>query len=68
MVEHLRARRMGEVDADEPTGILTHHLAFADDAFAFVDAVLRETSRHRAAAWLDARAAFDATVISDRSA
>jgi hypothetical protein len=61
VVAHLRARRTGEADADEPTGILTHHLAFADDAFAFVDALLRETSRHPAAAWLDARAAFAAT-------
>jgi hypothetical protein len=61
MVEHLRARRTSAVDADEPTGILTHHVAFADDAFAFVDALLRETARHPAAAWLDARAAFDAT-------
>ena len=52
---------MGAVDADEPTGILTHHVAFADDAFAFVGALLRETSLHPAAAWLDARAAFDAT-------
>jgi len=61
VVEHLRARRTGEVDADEPTGILTHHLAFADDAFTFVDALLRETSSHPAAAWLDARSAFDTT-------
>jgi hypothetical protein len=61
VVGHLHARRTGDVDADEPTGILTHHLAFADDAFAFLDALLRESSQHPAAAWLDVRAAFDAT-------
>jgi hypothetical protein len=61
VVEHLRARRTGLVDAEEPTGVLTHHLAFGDDAFVFLDQLLHETSLHPAAAWVDARAAFDAT-------
>jgi hypothetical protein len=58
VVAHLRARREGECDADEPTGLLTHHLAFADDAWDFVDAVLQRTCIHPAARWLDVTQAF----------
>ena len=58
LVEHLRARREGACDPGEPTGVLTHHLAFDDAAFAFVDALLARTARHPACDWLDARRAF----------
>lgn len=37
IVAHLRARRLGEVDGGEPTGILTHHLALDEPAWAFTD-------------------------------
>src|SRR5262249_1627083 len=30
VVDHLQARRAGRVDADEPTGLLTHHLGHDD--------------------------------------
>ena len=71
VVLHLRARRESTCDADEPTGILTHHLAFDDGAWGFVDAVLDCTTRHPACAWLDARRAFtldDAAATCARSA
>jgi hypothetical protein len=55
---HLRARRERACDADEPTGLLTHHLAFDDAAWNFVDALLRVTRAHRAAAWLGVAEAF----------
>jgi hypothetical protein len=58
LVWHLSARRSGETDADEPTGVLTHHLAMGDDAFGFVAELMRRTRAHAAAAWLDARGAF----------
>jgi hypothetical protein len=69
--EHLRARRLAEVDASEPTGILTHHLVFPDAAWEFLDALFARTHRHPAAAWLDVHALFDRTdapAISFRSA
>ena len=69
LVEHLRARREGACDADEPTGLLTHHLAFDDAAFAFVDELLARTRNHPACVWLDARRAFaEASATCARSA
>ena len=57
---HLRARREGEADPSEPTGILTHHLVCDDDAFAFLDACCVFLRDHPAAAWLGADAIFEA--------
>jgi hypothetical protein len=57
IVAHLAARRRREVD-DEPTGVLTHHLAFDDDAFAFLRDLMARTSGHRHVRWLDVDAAF----------
>jgi hypothetical protein len=75
VVEHLAARGERRVDADEPTGLLTHHLAFDDAAWRFADDLVAAT-RAAGGEWLDARAIFgpapaDATVtraISARSA
>ena len=43
LVRHLRSRRKGQVDRDEPTGIMSHHLvhdaacwAFLENLFAFL--------------------------------
>jgi len=58
LVDHLRARRQGDCDADEPTGVLTHHLAFDAPAWEFLDALLAATTSHPACAWLDVRQAF----------
>ena len=52
VVAHLRSRRKQEVDRDEPTGLLTHHLAFGADAFDFVDDLIGWSSRHPAVRWL----------------
>jgi len=57
-VEHLSARRTRICDADEPTGVLTHHLAFADEAWSGVRALLDATAHHPAVHWLSAPAAF----------
>jgi hypothetical protein len=64
-VEHLRARREGTCDADEPTGLLTHHLAFDDAAWTFVDALLAHTGRHPGCEWLDVQQAFARDRASD---
>ena len=69
LAAHLRARREGEADASEPTGILTHHLVCDDDAFAFLDACCAFLREHPAAAWLGVEAIFGASPLtSGRSA
>ena len=62
LVALLAARRSGEADADEPTGVLTHHLELGDDALDFLGELMRRTRDHGAAAWLDVRDAFGAVV------
>jgi hypothetical protein len=56
---HLRARREGAADADEPTGLLTHHLDMSEAGWAFAEELVTRT-RASGAAWLDVRAAFGA--------
>jgi len=50
---HLRARRCGGADRDEPTGILTHHLVQDEGTDAFLVRLLQLTLDHPAARWLD---------------
>ncbi|HEX3500811.1 MAG TPA: hypothetical protein VHT04_15955 [Stellaceae bacterium] len=57
---HLAARRTGTADADEPTGLLTHHLVMDDAGAAFIAQLVDVTRRHKAARWLDAAEAFAA--------
>lgn len=53
--QHLFGRRTGFLDADEPTGILTHHLDQTDDVWKFCDDLFERLNEHPAAAWLDAK-------------
>ena len=55
LVTHLRDRREGRCDADEPTGVLTHHLALPDAAWRFLDALLARTRAHPAVEWCSVR-------------
>lgn len=57
-VSHLRARRLGEVDSDEPTGLLTHHLVMDAETWAFTERFLHRTQSHPAARWLPAETLF----------
>jgi hypothetical protein len=59
-VKHLAARRAGEVDAEEPTGLLTHHLAMDEAAFAFAAEFLARSAAHPAVQWRAARDIFPA--------
>ncbi|HEX6136791.1 MAG TPA: polysaccharide deacetylase family protein [Casimicrobiaceae bacterium] len=68
LAAHLRARRIGEADAGEPTGVLTHHLAFGGDAFAFLDELMARTCARGASAWLPARSVFAAVAPGDAGA
>lgn len=50
MIDHLVARRTGQVDPDEPTGILTHHLVHDDATTKFLDNLF--SLDHSALNWL----------------
>ena len=58
VVGHLAARRTRTVDADEPTGILTHHLDMDAEGWAFLAGLFARTRAHPAARWIDAHEAF----------
>jgi hypothetical protein len=60
IVGHLRRRRLGTVDRDEPTGILTHHLVLDESAWRFLAELLGFVARHPAARWLAPREIFSA--------
>src|SRR5271168_1064688 len=58
LVKHLRARRLRVVCADEPTGILTHHLVQDEATDAFLDRLIAVSVAHPAVLWLDAGEIF----------
>jgi hypothetical protein len=66
IVGHLQARRLGRVDAREPTGILTHHLVQDPAADAFLRRLIVTTTSHPATRWLDAREVFWGGICSER--
>jgi hypothetical protein len=51
-VRHLRERRAGVADRDEPTGFVTHHLQTDGETWAFCDAFMERVSAHRATRWI----------------
>ena len=55
---HLAARRKAEVDVDEPTGILSHHLDHDTASWDFLEELFDRTNTHPAADWLDGRRAL----------
>ncbi|MBI1775038.1 MAG: polysaccharide deacetylase family protein [Proteobacteria bacterium] len=46
LIGHWRRRRTGEADAAEPTGILTHHWALDEEAWAFLEALIPFLARN----------------------
>ena len=54
VVGHLRRRRSGRADPEEPTGILTHHRVHDEGCWAFLKAFLERTRAHPGARWLTA--------------
>lgn len=68
LTAHLAARRNGTADPAEPTGILTHHLAHDDAAWAFLAAMLRRLSAHLAVGFLGAKEVFAAPRPGDSEA
>lgn len=49
---HLSARRREEVDAREPTGILSHHLAHDEGCWKFLDQLFTRTAERENVRWL----------------
>jgi hypothetical protein len=57
-MRHLADRRSGRADPDEPTGLLTHHLAHDASAWDFIRRFLEATAAHPAVRYLSAREIF----------
>jgi hypothetical protein len=58
LVSHLRARRRKVVNAEEPTGILTHHLLLDEETDVFLGQLIAISTTHPAARWLGAAEIF----------
>ena len=52
LLGHVRARREGIVDEQEPTGVLTHHLMLDDAAWQFLERMVNVVNAHCAARWV----------------
>jgi len=63
IVQLLQKRRLGGVCANEPTGILTHHLVHDEVTEAFLRRLLWVTGAHAAARWLDATEVFSSPAL-----
>lgn len=59
-VAHLRAKREKTADADEPTGLLSHHLVHDEASWDFIGTFLDCTTKHAAAHWLGPARLFGA--------
>lgn len=57
-IAHLVARREGEADRGEPTGLMTHHRDHDEPAARFVDRFVTVIRDHDAGCWLDAQSLF----------
>lgn len=55
---HLKARRNGEVDRDEATGLLSHHLMEDDGVFDFFGQVVKLSNSFEGVRWLSAGELF----------
>ncbi len=60
LLEHLQARRTGTVDADEPTGLLTHHIDLDADGWNFCTQLASMIDQHDAAQWCSPEHLFNA--------
>lgn len=58
LIEHLRGRRLGTYDVDEPTGLLTHHYREDSQSYDFIERFADVIDTHKAAKWLSASEIF----------
>ena len=59
IVQHLRAKRTGNADPGEPTGVMTHHLVFDDAAWSFLRQLFAATGLEDGTRWLAGRRIFE---------
>lgn len=57
-VDHLAARRAGTVDADEATGLLTHHMDMDEATWEFADTLVERLAAHSAVRFVSAAELF----------
>jgi hypothetical protein len=55
LTTHLAARRLGQADPDEPTGLITHHAWMDEAAFVFAQELLSRSATHPAVVWRSMR-------------
>jgi hypothetical protein len=60
IADHLRARREGRADPQEPTGVLTHHLVHDAPGWAFLEELAQRLSRCAGLRWVAPAEAFGA--------
>ena len=60
IADHLRARREGRADPQEPTGVLTHHLVHDEPGWAFLEALVLRLSLRAGLRWIAPAEAFGA--------
>ncbi len=58
LITHLRARREGDADPDEATGVMTHHGFHDEDAWGFIAELIGRTQGRRGVLWVPAAEAF----------
>lgn len=58
LCEHLAARRAGTADAEEPTGILSHHAVHDGATWRFLEKLAGRLAAHPAACWTRPSAIF----------
>jgi hypothetical protein len=63
---HLAARRQGDADADEPTGLLTHHLVHDPATWRFLEKLRDFLKKQPAACLLDPAAVFETGTVPER--
>lgn len=68
LTEHLALRRRAGAEGDEPTGLLTHHLAHDEACWAFLDRLFARLAGERAVAWLDPARVFAPAPAAARGA
>lgn len=57
-LNHLSARRAGDADPGEATGLMTHHADMNDEMFGFVAEFVNRTRAHPAVVWQSATEVF----------
>jgi hypothetical protein len=58
LTAHLRDRREGRADAEEASGLMTHHKVQDEDVWGFTARLIAETAAHPAVRWCPAEELF----------